>query len=220
MSGTEKYRTLVTEALKPILSESQLTHALDAWASAFAGKTALIPSMVAAHVAKELGASELEENIRTRLTQGLLAEHGLNQTKSPSATPSVQGSRNPVGGNAGDGSVVFRAILAGLANRLRALLGSNADQIELEWCEAFGSAKLQTGTREAIERWCRTATTGNDMPIGGNIPVEDMRTVVHSIYVWCCEALGPVETDRVFAETVEETSALPVARHFAPSTLL
>lgn len=220
MSGTEKYHALVTEALKPLMSEAQLGQALAAWKSAFADKSALIPSMVAAHVAKELGSVELEEAIRTRLTQGLLAEHGMNPAKSSGVVARAQAPQVAAGENSGDGSVVFRAVLAGLASRLRALLGSNAEEIELEWCEAFGSAKLQKGTREIVERWCRTATTAGDSPIGGNIPVEDMRTVVHSIYIWCCEALGPVETDRVFAETVEETSSLPVARRFAPSSLL
>ena len=218
MSGAEKYRTLVTEALKPILSGPQLERALDAWADAFSDKTALIPSMVAAHVARAIGAGELEESIRTRLTQGLLEEHGVNPSKRADAPASRAAPRDSA--SAGDGSVVFRAMLSGLAGRLRSLLGPNAGQFELEWCEAFSSAKLQSATREIVERWCRTATSGNDAGIDGDIPVEDMRAVVHSIYVWCCEALGPVETDRLFAETVEEASSLPVARRFAPSALL
>lgn len=223
MSGSEKYRSLVDEALEPLLGETDRARALEAWAAAFGGKPALIPSMVAAHLAKTLGLGDKEEAIRTRLTQALLEDHGAGRKAASSgATPDrSRASRvHADAGRATDGTVVLRAMLRGVTERLRALLGADAKGMEAEWCDAFKGKKLASAARQSIERWCRASGNGTDSPIGGDISPDDMRTVVHTIYVWCCEALGPVEADRLFAETVEATSGMPEARRFAPSELL
>lgn len=230
MSGSERHRRLVDESLSPLLNEVERARAMEAWAAAFGGKPALIPSMVAAHLAKTLDLGDLEETIRTRLTQALLEDHGATrartengEAKSASSERSNRSRATPAGADATramDAAVVLRAMLRGVTERLRAMLGADAKGMEAEWCDAFKRKKLAGTARQTIERWCRASGNGTDSPIGGDISTDDMRTVVHTIYVWCCEALGPVETDRVFADTVEATSGLPEARRFAPSELL
>lgn len=227
MSGAEKYRTLVTEALKPLLSEAELARAVDAWAAAFAGKPALIPSMVAGHLAKTLGMGDKEAEIRTRLTQALLENHGVKSStgdSKPAGDRPASGSGKPAARMAdaasGDGSVVFRAMLGGIVDRLRAHLGPDAKGVESEWSALFKGKRLANATKQAIERWCQASSRGSNATLNEDITTEDMKTVVHAIYVWCCETLGPVEADRMFSDTVEEAAVLPEARRFAPTRLL
>lgn len=49
---------------------------------------------------------------------------------------------------------------------------------------------------------------------------NDIAEVLHSIYVWCCETLGPVDTDRVFGQIMREADQLPEAVQFPPRSLL
>jgi hypothetical protein len=223
MSDSTKNRSLVSEALESLLPKADAARALNAWAAAFESKPTLVPSIVAGHIAKALDRADVEEAIRTRLTQIMLREHGANASRGGAAAKAnkpVTLSSGPIVGNGAAGCVVFRAMLAGIVERARELLGADAAGIECEWRKQLENQRLTTVARQAFERWCQAMSKGTNTPINGDITTEDMKTVVHGIYVWCCEALGPVEADRIFADTIEAATGLPEARGFAPTQLL
>jgi hypothetical protein len=111
-------------------------------------------------------------------------------------------------------------MLAGILERIRDLLGADAAGIESEWHKQLDNQRLTSVTRQFFERWCQAMSKGTNAPISGDITTEDMKTVAHGIYLWCCEALGPVEADRIFADTIEAATCLPEARGFVPTQLL
>jgi len=52
------------------------------------------------------------------------------------------------------------------------------------------------------------------------ITMADMHTALHEFYVWLCEELGPIETDRLFGAVIRDVSALPGAVQFPPRNLM
>lgn len=223
MSDITKNRNLITEAFESVLPQADVPRAVTAWAAEFENKPTLVPSIVAGHIAKALDIGHMEETIRTRLTQIILREHGSiasGGNAAAKANKPVTLSSGPLAAKGAAGSVVFRAMISGIVERLRDLLGPDAAGMESEWHKLLTKQRLTDGTRQSIERWCQAMSKGTDTPINGDITTEDMKTVIHGIYVWCCESLGPVEADRIFSDTVEATTILPEARGFAPTQLL
>ena len=49
---------------------------------------------------------------------------------------------------------------------------------------------------------------------------REMHLVVHAFYLWACEALGPVGTDRLLTAAVREAEAHPAATRHPPQSLL
>jgi hypothetical protein len=54
----------------------------------------------------------------------------------------------------------------------------------------------------------------------GRITPADMHAALHEFYLWVCEELGPVETDRMFGAVIRDVSLLPGAAQFPPRNLL
>ncbi|MBA4191897.1 MAG: hypothetical protein C0467_28290 [Planctomycetaceae bacterium] len=52
------------------------------------------------------------------------------------------------------------------------------------------------------------------------ITSADMHAGVHALYVWSCEELGPIETDRLFSAVIRDVSQYPGAAQFPPRNLL
>lgn len=51
-------------------------------------------------------------------------------------------------------------------------------------------------------------------------PVQVRRGVIHAIYIWLCETLGPVMADRVFGQAIQNAEDLPQALKASPRDLL
>lgn len=61
---------------------------------------------------------------------------------------------------------------------------------------------------------------GKSAPFTDRLSTKDMHAGLHELYLWVCEELGPVETDRLFGTVLREVSALPGAAQFPPRSLM
>lgn len=75
---------------------------------------------------------------------------------------------------------------------------------------------LPTRVGAAIHHWAQAP--GGTLEIQGT--VDDYRTVIHAIYVWLCQKLGPVDADRLLSSVVRTAEALPEAATNSPRQLL
>lgn len=78
--------------------------------------------------------------------------------------------------------------------------------------ELLGREQLQE-----IHRWVESE--GRYKITGGLSPAQ-LSEFVHEIYIWCCEEVGPVDTDKMFGAATRAAEELPESGRFSPRQLL
>ncbi|MEO1526385.1 MAG: hypothetical protein AAFX06_13175 [Planctomycetota bacterium] len=111
---------------------------------------------------------------------------------------------------------VFATMVETFVAHLRNL-GNGSDRHLLEaLLQSPEIEKLPPRVAKAIQDW--TQSPQGTLEIQGT--VEDYRTVIHAIYVWLCQKLGPVDADRLLSGVVRTAEALPEAATNSPRQLL
>jgi hypothetical protein len=76
---------------------------------------------------------------------------------------------------------------------------------------------LSSGGLEELTRWCAAR---EEQPFRNGLAREDMSRILHALYVWTCEAIGPSETDQLFGQALSVAEQLPEASRYPPRRLL
>lgn len=69
----------------------------------------------------------------------------------------------------------------------------------------------------AIIAWCHK---DGHVAFANVFTTVEMSKVLHTCYVWGCDALGPDPTDKIFSRAIHETEKLAEADDFPPSSLM
>lgn len=70
---------------------------------------------------------------------------------------------------------------------------------------------------EKIGTWCEARGNGE---IRAELGVEEMSKIIHTIYIFLCESISPVVSDRILGKSVQVTEKLPEAASFSPRKFL
>lgn len=110
---------------------------------------------------------------------------------------------------------VINALLAKV-RELAGRAGSSRDSVFTQSLKhRLAHIGLSAASVEAVQAWCVDGSS----PIRG-LSRQEMERLVHSAYVACGEACGPVSADRAFAEAIREVEKLPQAAALSPRALL
>ncbi len=110
----------------------------------------------------------------------------------------------------------FTAFLAGLLSELRRLGPDLPAAARAGVAMRLQKVDLGPGGYAELNAW---ADDKSDV-FTNRITSADMHTGLHAFYIWVCEELGPVETDRLFGAVIRDVSQLPGAAQFPPRNLL
>lgn len=126
--------------------------------------------------------------------------------KQPAATPMRSGMH-----------AVFATMLETVAAQLR----HRGDDSHLQMVGALTSSpsvnNLGSRIYDAIHLWGQSPDPGK-LSIAGT--PDEYRVIVHVVYVWLCEKLGPVDADRLLNAAVRAADQLPDAVTNSPRQLL
>ncbi len=112
-----------------------------------------------------------------------------------------------------DAMVVFNFMLNGLFLGIRNLEYNK----EKSMCELLmrqiPTMGLGIENSTQLMAWCKNAPKQTIERIK---PESAMTKVIHAIYLWSCEYLGPIQADKLFAYVVREAETLAEAKSFSP----
>jgi hypothetical protein len=83
----------------------------------------------------------------------------------------------------------------------------------------FGTAELTPASARAATQWAANQLR-EARSCAARIDASDRRSVVNVIYIALCEALGPVDADRILGQATQQAERLPEAADFSPRQLL
>jgi len=76
---------------------------------------------------------------------------------------------------------------------------------------------LSKAARAAEQGWLESA---GEQQIFEGLNKPQLQHLVHSVYIWACENIGPVQADRIYAQGVEDCLTIKQAAEFDPRELL
>ncbi len=112
---------------------------------------------------------------------------------------------------------VFSRFMQEINNRLTSTLKSHIQKFYSELIFQLPELHISPEAEASITAWCHH---NGQLEFQDLFAVTEMSSIVHTAYIWCCEALGPDEADHLFAQAVHEVEHLPEAVHFHPTELL
>ncbi|MCE9563670.1 MAG: hypothetical protein K8U57_16640 [Planctomycetes bacterium] len=110
----------------------------------------------------------------------------------------------------------FGALLAGLLAELRRLGPDLPAAARAGVAMRLQKVDLDPGSYAELNAWADEKSN----TFTSRITPADMHTALHAAYVWVCEELGPVETDRLFGAVIRDVSQFPGAVQFPPRNLM
>jgi|GEM_PF-6065881 len=130
----------------------------------------------------------------------------------PAAAPVTAVARPAMTGWA----VVFSKLVGEVDGQLIALSPVNAGRLRAFVQAAIPKVGLSTSARDEMVRWC-----GNlRHVVGPGLTADEMHKILHQMYLWTLDAIGPVDADRLFGRAIRESERLPEAALFPPRSLL
>lgn len=112
---------------------------------------------------------------------------------------------------------VFATMVESFVSHLQNL-GNGSDRHLLEaLLQSPEVERLSPRVANAIQHWAQSPGTGT-LNIQGTI--DEYRTVIHAIYLWLCQKLGPVDADRLLSNVVRAAETLPEAVTNSPRQML
>lgn len=221
MSNIEKKRTILREVLAPVLSEQELNAALDIWSRDFSSQPVLVPSFFLSSISQSLDITSRKDKILNILTRNVLPINlmGTAVNEVEEQPQRFEKKQKQIDEGLGSEKVVFSTLLqnimTGFAHQnlclkdLRKYLLVNLRDL-----------RLPRGTKDTLQSFSGSIeTNGSCSPINSSLKVADMSGFIDLIYSWSCDAIGPIITDKLFAEAIQKTELLPEARDFPPKKL-
>jgi len=118
-----------------------------------------------------------------------------------------------------DQFVVFSALLTHLVEQFANEQNTDLADLSRHLLASLPAARLGKQAQQILSTCCATLENGGVGSVKTGVSVKEMTAFLDLIYVWTCEALGPVLTDRLFATAIRHCESLPEARRFPPRRL-
>jgi hypothetical protein len=111
---------------------------------------------------------------------------------------------------------VFNHLLTLLLHRFELRDPFYAKQIAAHVRTQIRKEGLRPEAIAQVHQWCDEP---EQTVISSELTTAEMASVIHVVYEWGCQWVGPVETDRVFGRCLEMAQSLPQASRFSPRQL-
>jgi hypothetical protein len=203
MSSPTELRQIVSRTLQASLNPAQMAAVLDVLDREFLDQANFALTDFVNRIDQLVDLGDRKNGMRALLARNLNLVHGAADGGSPAAAaprPAV---------------IVFDAVVNAIHKAVDLADPAKAEVMCAAMAKGLGAANLGPPFKAELQAWCqdRIAKFTN----GGSD--KDLATVVHALYVWCCNALGPTATDKLFANAMREAERLPEAAQFPPRRL-
>lgn len=217
---------IVTHCLRPHLSATELTAALDIWEKDYSHKRDFAWGQYLTVVDVNLD-DERKLAIRMLFHGAMfksLQDFG-EEPPEPFPDKSIGAKDMTVATSSSEKLAAalagFNAIIGGVVEQVgRQKDGGTVGRLRNSLKVKLPSLPLAAQNTRQILEWCDTWDHGRPVPCKTGIVISEMSTIIHSVYTWACEEYGPVMTDRLFGQALREAENIPEANTFAPRKLL
>lgn len=199
--SSQAHRQIVSSTLKDILSAAQLATVLEIFDQEFAHHNNFPITEFVARIDIAINLGERKNGVRVLLARNLDVVRAGAPGKS---------------GDTPDAVVVFSALMNKVIDVLNLSDSLKAMALQGTVAKGLPAAKLDPGFKNELKNWCR----GDAQAFRVGSSEKEMASIVHGVYVWCCNSLGPVAADNLFARAIREAEAVPQAAQFSPRRLL
>ncbi len=126
------------------------------------------------------------------------------------------GHGRPVAASSEGWPEVFAAVVEEVARGLTRVNPRVADAAFAFLGERLPRLKLTPGGQAEVAAWAANRTAA----FTARTAKPDMHAVIHALYVWTCQEVGPIDADKLFARAVREADRVPSAAQCPPQGLL
>jgi len=222
MSERARRRAAVFRALRPFLSDAKLMDSLWLWEEHFAAGAAFRLHEFLKRVCDTPVLADMRKHMYLSLVTHMsmrpaelgedpwpLMDAHRRAVGTPSAAPSPPGRSDP-------STTVFAYMVTRFLEELRDRNPEYAMRVRSYVVTRLSELELGNRAVSAIVAWL----TGTRPAPGVALGEENMRAIVHALYVLACEYFGPVPTDQALSAAVRAAEELEPARRFPPRRLL
>ena len=127
----------------------------------------------------------------------------------------------PSTANLADEVVVFNSLLGGIFQRVFQRDPANLEDLRQHLLgELRDTNEIRLPTTQQLQILLQDTSSMLAPNFTQKIAEDEMAEILHWVYLWSCDSLGPVSADRMISEAVSQTEALPQGRRFSPRSLL
>lgn len=148
------------------------------------------------------------------------AEAGVRATSPPTVAPPPPSSESlSVRSRQSEpAELITAAVARSIMAPVRAQFRSQPATIRDMLSDAFKHTRLMEREQLRLLTWA--AEGASDALTLSGYPEEQLKQLIHALYLCACDALGPVAADRLLSQSINRAQALPAAMEFPPDNLL
>ena len=206
-------RKVVRYSLDGVLTSGEMEAALGLWEREFRDQPAFVVSSFVQRLAGQLALGDRLREVKSRLLGNmLLSEEELVPAQPVPSAPVVQ-PNVVVAGSVLD--VVFNGILMHATELIANRNAYTLRELRAFLLESGGGLRISDSGRECLLDWAHS-TERMRAPMAPGCSEDEMKKILHILYVWACEEIGPSAADRILSSAMREAEQLPEAAKFPP----
>jgi hypothetical protein len=213
----KRRRKAIYNGLNACLQQDDAMKATEIWLSEFSTKPLYALQPFLSRIIEELNINVPRGNIQQHILASLLNEsdHQLDVTKSLPALEPEEKMRRP-SQKANASHKVFTYFMDYF---LAALFKSDAASELSIKVYVFDNAHKIGISGENMDKVKKWLSENGQVSLISELTTKQMQTLFHLFYIASCEHIGPVNTDRLIAESVKIVEQLPESAEFSVKSI-
>ena len=201
----EKRKNLVYFALKSFLQNEDLSKAMDIWDKEFSNTESLSLNGFLNKISFISNINGNRTNVLVALTKTLAdpnnAKLGIGFETNKTTTP-----------NSDQSMIIFEYLIT----KLSSLLSENDKNIRNKLAQQISPNLNKLDLNSNQKNRIIEFIAGNVDSTAIKIAMEEQKEIIHLLYAYSCELVGPVGTDKIMSRVIQSAESLPEAKVISP----
>ena len=209
-------RSSVLDALTTLLSAYELALAMSIYDQEFAHQQFFLAAKYLERLSLSVGLGDRQRRVFASLNTALTHTAFVREPRAASL-------REPAG-STGQTTVqllpallVFGALCERVSQRLLGLYPATRSGWPAALRAHIEEMRVDEAVSEQLRHW---ADDPFERRLQVNLNEQILSELVHVLYLWSCNEIGPVKTDQIFAHIIRELQQMPEAAQFSPRRLM
>lgn len=209
-------RSSVLGALSGFLNAQELALAMSIYDQEFAHQQFFLAAKYLERLALSVGLGDRQRRVFASLNSALTHTAFVRDPRP--ASPSEPASSVALAAvQLSPALLVFGALCERVSQRLLGLYPAT----QIGWPAALREHIAQMRVDDAVSQQLRHwADDPFERRLQVNLNEQTLSELVHALYLWSCDEIGPVKTDQIFSHIVRELEQMPEAAQFSPRRLM
>lgn len=209
-------RSSLLGALTTLLSAQELALAMSIYDQEFAHQQFFLAAKYLERLSLSVGLGDRQRRVFASLNSALAHTAFVREPRAASPRALEGGAEQSVL-QLSPALVVFGALCERVTQRLLGIYPATQSGWPAALRAHIGEMRVDDAVSQQLRHW---ADDPFDRRLQVNLNEQTLSELVHVLYLWSCDEIGPVKTDQIFAYIVRELEQMPEAAQFSPRRLM